>query len=567
MIFVAVFREVLSLSLMGSIIAALIIVVKAIFRQKFRAKWHYLIWFILIIRLMVPYFPESNFSIYNLLKPASYDVGTYINRDSNPENIDAVPDNIRSSYNMSSHDDGIENKSAENLYIYDILSIVWIIGVLIFLIWTISVYMRFTKSAKANIMLEDQQNNEILNDCKKYMGIDANIPVIFSDNVMTPSITGIFKPRILIPYGLLDKLSANDIKYVFIHELSHYRRMDILINWLILVLQAINWFNPVIWYAFHKMRQDLEIACDEYVLDHIRGNEWKKYGETIIKLAQMAGNRGLIPGTAGIASKSEIKRRIIMISMFKNKSVLWSILAIILALVIGYVGLTNAKKVIDSKKNEQQIENQNQYDNSTDKNGENQSEIDISSGTSQNDENTANNKDADNNQQISNDSKKTVVDTQKQLIDTIVKLAKDGKIINSDAIAGKTVIEDMMKKLGKPDSQDYVGSAKGTYVTYEKKGVVFGFNKGSQIFESRSYDSRLKTLTLKKVEGVLGKPAYDQIYNKEHIIGYVMNSKYKLKFIFPQETKNNPDPRVDHVNVFYPQGTVNNMSEDPGRKW
>ncbi|HBM79288.1 MAG TPA: hypothetical protein DD426_00385, partial [Clostridiaceae bacterium] len=112
-------------------------------------------------------------------------------------------------------------------------------------------------------------------------------------------------------------------------------------------------------------------------LDHIRGNEWKKYGETIIKLAQMAGNRGLIPGTAGIASKSEIKRRIIMISMFKNKSVLWSILAIILALVIGYVGLTNAKKVIDSKKNEQQIENQNQYDNSTDKNGENQSEIDI----------------------------------------------------------------------------------------------------------------------------------------------------------------------------------------------
>ena len=59
---------------------------------------------------------------------------------------------------------------------------------------------------------------------------------------------------------------------------------------------------------------------------------------------------------------------------------------------------------------------------------------------------------------------------------------------------------------GKPDSSEYVEDAKGTYDTYNSKNVVFGFNKGNQIFEVRSFDPELKTITVSAVEAAYGKP-------------------------------------------------------------
>lgn len=147
--------------------------------------------------------------------------------------------------------------------------------------------------------------------------------------------------------------------------------------------------------------------------------------------------------------------------MFKKKLVLWILFAVIVALIIGYVGLTNSKGFLGYNKTPSNL-------------GQN-----ANSGGSPSEE--------------SNGSGNGVA-----LINTIVSLAKQGKVINSVFAAKVTVIEDVEKAWGKPDKMDYVAQAKGTYATYEKQGVVFGFNKGLQIFEVRSYDSGLKTVTLKK---------------------------------------------------------------------
>lgn len=161
--------------------------------------------------------------------------------------------------------------------------------------------------------------------------------------------------------------------------------------------------------------------------------------------------------------------------------------------------------------------------------------------------------------------KGTSQNKNKPFIDKVVSLAGQGKVINSDAVAGKTTIDDVKKVLGEPQKQDYVASAKGTYATYTNNNVTFGFNKGSQIFEIRSYN--IKTLTLEEIEGVMGKPAYDKTFNGQKIIGYVVNPSYKIEFVFKQVTKDNPNPALDHYNVLYPRGTVNYMANDPGRAW
>ena len=147
------------------------------------------------------------------------------------------------------------------------------------------------------------------------------------------------------------------------------------------------------------------------------------------------------------------------------------------------------------------------------------------------------------------------------------QLAEQGKVINSAFPVQTTVIEDVKSKWGEPDKTEWVAAAKGNYATYSNYALVFGFNKGSQIFEVRSFDKQLQKLSLAKTKEVYGTPAYDVKINGEEIIGYTAGQEFKMEFVFPLPTANNSKPMMDHYLVLYPSGTVNNMADDPGRQW
>jgi len=157
-------------------------------------------------------------------------------------------------------------------------------------------------------------------------------------------------------------------------------------------------------------------------------------------------------------------------------------------------------------------------------------------------------------------------DSTKSLITSMLASAKQGKVINSDYAAKTTTIDDVEKVWGKADKTDYVASS-SFYATYTSHKVVFGVNKGDQLFEVRSFDSRIKSVTLTKAKEVLGNPAYDVKTNGQEIIGYTAGTEFKVEMIFPQATMDNPNPVLDHYNVLYPQGTVNSMADDPARQW
>ena len=158
-------------------------------------------------------------------------------------------------------------------------------------------------------------------------------------------------------------------------------------------------------------------------------------------------------------------------------------------------------------------------------------------------------------------------DAHKTLMQNMQKAAQQGKVINCDFAVKSNVIEDVQDKWGKEDKSEYIASAKGMYVTYSKHNAVFGYNKGSQLFEVRSFDSQLKDLSLSMVKAVLGNPAHDVKSGSEEIIGYVINDDYKILMVFPSATTSGGDAKMDHYSVFYPKGTVNSMADDPGREW
>jgi len=158
-------------------------------------------------------------------------------------------------------------------------------------------------------------------------------------------------------------------------------------------------------------------------------------------------------------------------------------------------------------------------------------------------------------------------DTAKELLMNMKQLAEQGKVMNSDFPAKTTAMENVKTKWGEPDKTEWVAAAKGTYATYSNHAVVFGFNKGSQIFEVRSFDQQLQKLSLAKTKEVYGTPAYDVKVNGEEIIGFTAGQEYKIEFVFPLPTANGSDPMMNHYLVLYPAGTVNSMANDPGRQW
>lgn len=131
--------------------------------------------------------------------------------------------------------------------------------------------------------------------------------------------------------------------------------------------------------------------------------------------------------------------------------------------------------------------------------------------------------------------------------------AKEGKVPNIPYAAHTGDIEEIEKAWGKADKTEQAGN--GMYATFTNKNVVFGFNKGSQVFDVRSYHAELKLITLQEIEKALGKPASVKVNGNDKIYVYKVNDQFELKFVIPNSTG-----KVNHISVFSPEDSINNMA-------
>lgn len=163
-----------------------------------------------------------------------------------------------------------------------------------------------------------------------------------------------------------------------------------------------------------------------------------------------------------------------------------------------------------------------------------------------------------------NTDKSSEDQSPQELLSSIIDAANEGRVINCEFAVKNTNISDVEEKWGKVDSSEWVTAAKGMYFTYSKYAIVFGANKGNQVFEVRSLTNQLNTLQLSAVKEKFGTPQYDVKTNGEEIIGYKITEEFKILFVFKEGAAN---PVLTHYSVLYPAGTVNSMAGDKGREW
>ncbi|QGH34165.1 beta-N-acetylhexosaminidase [Gracilibacillus salitolerans] len=142
----------------------------------------------------------------------------------------------------------------------------------------------------------------------------------------------------------------------------------------------------------------------------------------------------------------------------------------------------------------------------------------------------------------------STIESNNRLLTQIYQVAETGKVSKDKWKSGEDTIMEVEKDWGLADNKSEANS--GTYATYEKKQVVFGFNEKGQIYDLRSHSNKLQHITQKETEQVLGAPDEIRHFQEQNIYVYQINQTYQLKLIFPPAT-DNTDRKLSHISVVY----------------
>lgn len=166
---------------------------------------------------------------------------------------------------------------------------------------------------------------------------------------------GVFSPKILVTTEFLN-YEESTIKHIILHELVHDKRKDNLVNYFLLLIQGIHWFNPFVWIYLKKIREDMELATDEQVISNMSQEEGKQYAMSLIQLVEKLGTEKYNTKVLCIVGEN-LKRRITMIKLaqkFKENKVAITLISICLIMIIAslcFIG-GSKKEVQDNFKQE-----------------------------------------------------------------------------------------------------------------------------------------------------------------------------------------------------------------------
>jgi len=333
-----IFGWFLRISVYAGVLVCLVLAVKAAAGDRLAARWHYFFWLLVVVRMMMPWLPQSTVSVLNLIpESAEWRARTLLSTEVGGKEIDMDPVAIKPM------DTGLS--AGPVLRVADMLALVWLVGSLVLAGYVFVSNFRLWRIIKSVRPLTEQRILDLLEDCKRQAGVETILGIIVTDRIKSPALFGFVRPRLLLPVGIIETHNIKELRHIFLHELSHLKRCDILLGWITTLLLVVHWFNPLVWYAFYRMRQDRELACDASALSTMGVDESEKYGMTIVRLLEKFSQARSLPIMAAVSEdKSNLKKRVKMISEFRKEPYMWSVLAVILIIVLGFVTLTNAKQ-------------------------------------------------------------------------------------------------------------------------------------------------------------------------------------------------------------------------------
>ena len=320
----------LKVSGQASILIVLVLAAQWLCGRRLQPRWRCTLWLLVLLRLALPWTLPSPASLFNVLKlPA---IAHYTQPETDPAPM--MDSSVSTNEGVA-----VAGSSPRGYW----LEWLWAAGAVCLLICAgVNHYKLYRRVTRCRPFMRGP-TLDLLEDCKALMGVRTPVTLIEIEAIESPALFGFVRPRLLLPAGLASSFTRQELRHVFLHELAHVKRHDVLAGWVMLGLQAFHWFNPLVWLAFHRMRADRELACDALALSYAQPGENESYGLTIIKLLERFGQSVWAPSLAGILeNKQQMKERIRMIAKF-HKTDRGLVLAVALFAGLALVTLTDGQ--------------------------------------------------------------------------------------------------------------------------------------------------------------------------------------------------------------------------------
>ena len=353
-------KTILSLSLSGTLLMVALWVLKPLYRNKLSKTWQYYSWLIVIARMLLPFSPQSSpigtlFGYFNLpvieqpQETRPFD-DAQINVWTNQGDAAAVTPQNPERNTTSGY--------SKNSFIEDVQAvwILWAIVALGLLIRKITLYQGFLHYIKAG--RTEVSSIELLNllaDVQQEMGIKKPMELYVNPMVSSPMLLGFFRPCIVLP--IAEGLGKERLTLILRHELTHYKRCDLLYKWLMQLTACLHWFNPFVYGMAREINKGCELACDEALLQTLDAQGKQVYGEVLLNSLTVGRHyENKLASVALTEGASQIKERLSAIMNYRQKSKLALSITLVLTLVFALGGVAVGAYIAPNKtKNDAEI--------------------------------------------------------------------------------------------------------------------------------------------------------------------------------------------------------------------
>ncbi len=317
-----IFKAILIMSLVGSVLTGIISLFRPITKKIFGYSWHYYIWLCVLFVMLIP----VRFNINPTTAPSIITQTAQTEQTAQQTSVGNQPETVENVIQTDTAQKpqvlqkvfGIWNRIVYNRV--SILAWLWLIGAMLLILLNIARYI--------SLNVKIRKNGEIisLSEIGEYTNRKINVRVW--ESIASPFMTGVIKPTLILPKA---KLSDEQLHNILCHEMTHFKRRDILYKCFAEFVKCVHWFNPVIWYVTRQIATECEISCDIAVTKNMSDSEEMSYINTILSLLPTGKSKQLPLTTQMASSKKILKRRFIMIKNKKTTSKFMSAISAVIA--------------------------------------------------------------------------------------------------------------------------------------------------------------------------------------------------------------------------------------------
>lgn len=366
--------HILKLNIISAVVIFLVLGLSVLLKNRFTARWKYVVWLAVAMSLLVPARLPSNFSLINFKVPGTESSGNekitakrIISADADSANVNSSKVNSEDSSTADSkmQDTAVTGKAFTGAVLKDevqsdsasaslsgrhivplaakIFMIVWLAGAVIKLLAEICAYCFSMRSLKRmSLPVNDLMKWKMYRDVCEQKGIRRRPELMQNAGLSTPLLAGLFRTKLYLPAV---GYSAEELKLVYHHELTHYLHRDLWYKMLLRICASVYWFNPALLFMLWEADKDIENLCDAEVVRVCSRAERKLYRKLLLRTVAIDDQVPYVTASLNDSSMVFKDRILYMLNMKKlRKNVLPGvILAMVLVggnLVFGFSGET-----------------------------------------------------------------------------------------------------------------------------------------------------------------------------------------------------------------------------------